>query len=114
MPEDGTANRPERRRRSKARSRDASSSALTRQVDALRPGDRGGVLALSRGRVVEALAGRWDLLVWALLLSVALALRLWGLGDRALHHTQQTGSTADYNGQKDKERLAGTHSSAQP
>ena len=39
------------------------------------------------------LPGRWELLAWGIILSLALALRLWGLGDRALHHDESLHAT---------------------
>ena len=39
------------------------------------------------------LPGRWELLVWGIILSLALALRLWDLGGRALHHDESLHAT---------------------
>lgn len=43
--------------------------------------------------VRASLPNRWELLAWAILLSIALGLRLWGLGDRALHHDESLHAT---------------------
>jgi predicted membrane-bound mannosyltransferase/DNA-binding beta-propeller fold protein YncE len=39
------------------------------------------------------LPGRWELLAWGIILSLALALRLWDLGGRALHHDESLHAT---------------------
>jgi predicted membrane-bound mannosyltransferase len=45
------------------------------------------------GSLRAYLPGRWELLAWGIILSLALALRLWGLGDRALHHDESLHAT---------------------
>ena len=39
------------------------------------------------------LPGRWELLAWGIILSLALALRLWDLGGHALHHDESLHAT---------------------
>jgi uncharacterized protein (TIGR03663 family) len=43
--------------------------------------------------VQSRLPGRWELLAWGIILSLALALRLWDLGGRALHHDESLHAT---------------------
>ncbi len=45
------------------------------------------------GCVRANLPGRWELVVWGIILSLALALRLWDLGGRALHHDESLHAT---------------------
>jgi len=44
-------------------------------------------------RLGASLPGRWELLAWGVILSLALALRLWDLGGRALHHDESLHAT---------------------
>ena len=63
-------------------------------------GDLAAALRERRGQAGRFLAsvranlpGRWELLAWGIILSLALALRLWDLGGRALHHDESLHAT---------------------